>query len=302
MKSAHFERRQDAVMNHSVSGEVSRFHSWLSFFWSWLPLLRTCTARRFLLWQLTQRFIMAAYKVSSLGAVWMVLKPLFTFGIYLVVFGLIFKVRWSTAAPDSLGFSFVLPLLTGVAIHEYYASLLVDSCSILTDNRNYIKKVAFPLELLPVALTGRTLLTFCIYLLIIGVAVAISKGAAFRIELVFLLPILFALVISGLAIALFCSALGLFFPDLKHANEVAARVLFFVAPIFYPLDQVSPGLRALISLNPLTQVIELTRQCVLWGEAPPLSNLFALVAGSWLALCLGYLVFSRCRKGFADVI
>lgn len=245
---------------------------------------------------------MSAYRVSTLGAVWMVLKPLFTFGIYLVVFGLVFKVRWSTSEPDSLGFSFVLPLLTGVAIHEYYAAMIVDSCSILSDNRNYIKKVAFPLELLPVALTGRALLTFSIYLVIIGFAVAMSKGVIFWSKLIFLLPILFAMIISGLGIALLFGALGLFFPDLKHANEVIARILFFVTPIFYPLDQVQARLRLLISLNPLTQVVELTRQSLLWSETPQAGNIAALVGGSWLTLCCGYFVFVRCRRGFADVV
>lgn len=245
---------------------------------------------------------MSTYKLSSLGAVWMVIKPLFTFGIYLVVFGVIFKVRWSTSEPDSLGLSFVLPLLTGVAIHEYYASMMTQASSILSENRNYIKKVAFPLELLPLALTAKNLLTLAIYLIIIAAAVIGIRGTNVDSEVILLLPLLFVIVLSGTGIALICSTLGLFFPDFKHVNEVLAQVLFFITPIFYPLQQVPPSLRPIICLNPLTLIVEATRDVLLWGKAPNLDSALMLLFLSWLAVSLGYLVFQRCRRGFADVI
>jgi len=257
-----------------------------------------------LLVQLIRRDIAAQYKGSLLGGFWALLTPLLMLAIYTVVFGDIFKARWGTVtsgsdAPSRLDFA--LNIFCGLIVFNLVAAVLTRAPALIVGHTNYVKKVVFPLGLLPVVVLGSALAQTAIALVVL-MGVLIVSGGVVSWSAVLAPLVILPVELAVLGIAWVLAALGVFLRDLHHLVMVAVQVLMFLSPVFYPLESVPDWLRPALMINPLAWGIEALRKTVLHAQLPDWGGWVEQMA---LALALGvagYAVFRRLRPAFADVV
>jgi lipopolysaccharide transport system permease protein len=219
--------------------------------------------------------------------------------VYTVVFSVVFKARWGTGSDSKTEFALVL--FAGLLMFNLFAECINRAPALILSNVNYVKKVVYPLEILPAV----TLLSAMFHALIsLGVwllAYCLFFGVPHATAL--LLPFIvvpFVMFIMGLSWAL--ASLGVYLRDVSQLIGVVTSVLMFMSPIFYPVSALPEDYRHLLYLNPLTPVIEMTRDLLYWGKTPN----FELLCFYWLATALvawvGFAWFQKTRKGFADVL
>lgn len=254
-----------------------------------------------LLKDLTWREIRGRYRASWLGMAWSILTPLLMLSVYTFVFSVVFEARWSAAAMPAGRFDFALFVFVGVVLHGILAESLTRSPSTIVGNANYVKKVIFPLELLPVTVVGAASFHALVAFVLLLLAVMLL-GGGLHWSVVWLPVLVLPLQLMALGLAWGLAALGVFLRDTGQVTGVLSMVMMFMAPVFYPATALPEHLRGWLYLNPLTFVIEQTRGVLFAGQAPDLPML-ALFAGIALAVAqLGYWFFQRSRNGFADVL
>lgn len=246
-----------------------------------------------------KREVLGRYRGSVLGLMWSFFNPLFMLIVYTFVFSEVFKARWSAGSESKTEFALVL--FAGLIIFNLFAECINRAPGLILANPNYVKKVVFPLEILPIvglfAAFYHALISLGVWLAAYTLLFGVPYLSVLYLPLV-LLP--FALFILGLGWAL--ASVGVFLRDVAQFIGVLITVLMFLSPIFYPASALPEGYRHLLYLNPLTPVIEMTRDVLYWGKAPD----FQLLAFYWLATSviawLGFAWFQKTRKGFADVL
>lgn len=246
-----------------------------------------------------KREVLGRYRGSVMGILWSFFNPLFMLAVYTFVFSVVFNARWGSNGDSKTEFALVL--FAGLMMFNLFAECINRSPGLILSNVNYVKKVVFPLEILPAV----TLLSTLFHAII-------SLGAWFLVFItffglphatVFYLPLIvlpFLLFIMGLSWAL--ASLGVYLRDVSQFIGVITTVLMFLSPIFYPATALPESYRHLLYLNPLTPVIEQTRDVLFWGKSPD----FAMLGIYWLVTVtiawLGFVWFQKTRKGFADVL
>ncbi len=249
--------------------------------------------------KLFSREILARYQGSLLGLTWSLINPLLMLGIYTVVFSEIFKMRWGEAEGSKV--MFAVMVFSGMIVLSFFSEVLSRAPSLILNNVNYVKKVVFPLKVLSIVSVGTAAFQVCINLAILLVAVLLIQGSL-NVTAMFL-PFIFApLILLALGVSWGLSAIGVYFRDINELVIALTTVLVFLSPVFYPMSAVPEGLRRYILLNPLTFIIEQIRLVVIWGQMP---NWFGLMQYTLIALIvaiLGYILFEKSRKGFADVL
>ena len=253
---------------------------------------------RSLLRSLVIRDIETRYRGTMFGFLWIVIYPLMMLAVYAFVFGGVFNARWGGSGDMK---DFVLMLYCGLIVHAVFSETLTRSPSTILANPSYVKKVVFPLELLPFshlasavfnALIGLGLL--CVFLLIQHQSIPLT---ALYVPLVFI-PLL--LLTAGLA--WFLAALGVFFRDVGQMIGVAMSVLLFLSPIFYPASSTPALAQKLIYLNPLTFPIEELRAVLILGNQPHWLHWLAYFGVAIVVAVSGLWLFQKSRPAFADVI
>lgn len=255
---------------------------------------------RDLLRQFTRREVEGRYRGSALGIIWSLLTPLLMLVIYSVVFSVILKARWRQGAEVSQG-EFTITLFAGLIAFNVFAECLTRAPVLVVSNPNYVKKVVFPLEILPVSALWAALFhaAVSVVLLIAGKLLLTGSLSA----TLFLVPVA-ALPLIGLSLGVswFLASLGVYLRDVSHAVGIVIQVLFFLTPIFYPIDVVPPGLQTVLRLNPLFEVVESFRRLLVWQQPLDWGAWLAVTALSGVVLLLGYAWFMKTKAGFADVI
>jgi lipopolysaccharide transport system permease protein len=246
-----------------------------------------------------KREVLGRYRGSIFGLFWSFFNPLLMLAIYTFVFSEVFKARW-TAGSESKA-EFALVLFAGLIVFNLFAECINRAPALILSNPNYVKRVVFPLETLPVVGLLSALYHTLISLIVWIVAYCLLIGPPHPTAL--LLPIVFlplALLILGLSWAL--SSLGVYLRDVSQVIGVVTTVLMFLSPIFYPATALPETYRYLLYLNPLTPVIELTRDVLFWGQMPDFRTIALYWIGALGIAWIGYFWFQKTRKGFADVL
>lgn len=261
--------------------------------------VQTIWRHRQLVLQLSAREIRQRYRASMLGVLWSLLTPLFMLAIYTLVFSGIFKARWAGQA-DTHGL-FAVVLFVGTSLHGWMAEITTRTPGLIAEHTSYVKKVMFPLEVLPLVplLAG---LFQC--LLNLGVLLAalclLGSELSWHVLQLPLVLVPFGLLLLGLAWLL--AAAGVFLRDLSSITTLATAGLMFLAPVFYPMEAAPQSLQIWLRLNPLTFVIEQTRRCLIWAQAPQWDGLLLYGVIAALVAWIGFVFFQKTRKGFADVL
>ncbi|MEH6452511.1 MULTISPECIES: ABC transporter permease [Pseudomonas] len=245
------------------------------------------------------RDVLGRYRGSIMGLLWSFLNPLFMLVVYTFVFSVVFKARWGTGSDSKTEFALIL--FSGLIVFSLFAECINRAPTLIVNNPNYVKKVIFPLEILPWINLGSALFHSVISLVVWMLAYIIFFGlphiTVFYLPLV-LIPLL--LLIMGLSWAL--SSLGVYLRDVSQFIGIVTSTMMFLSPIFYPVTALPESYRWVLYLNPLTPVIEQMRNVLFWGKIPDFKILAIYTVIMLLVALLGFVWFQKTRKGFADVI
>ena len=254
---------------------------------------------RLLITQMTKREVIGRYRGSVMGLTWSFFNPILMLAVYTFVFSEIFKARWVGVDTGQGGFAILV--FVGMIVHGLFAECANRAPSLIMNNNNYVKKVVFPLEILPVITLGSALFHSCISLLVLLIAQLLIAHTIYWSALLFPL-ILVPLILGTLGISWFLASLGVFLRDVGQVITVLTTVLMFLSPVLYPVAALPEVYRPWLQLNPLTYVIEESRNVLLYGNMPDWGSLSAAILISIIIAVVGFWFFQKTRKGFADVI
>jgi lipopolysaccharide transport system permease protein len=262
-------------------------------------LLARIIRNREIIKQFTIREVIGRYRGSYLGLIWSFLNPLFLLVIYTFFFGVIFKSRWGTLGGSKLEFSLIL--FCGLTTFNIFSEVVSRSPNLMVGNANYVKKVVFPLEVLPIVALGSACVNGLISLSILLVGELLIIGNI-PWTVIFIPIVLLPLLLLTLGLSWFFASLGTFLRDVGHFIGIAIQALLFMSPVFYPQTSIPERIRFLYNLNPITHIVEDMRRIIIWGQLPDWHwTLINLIVGLVIAI-LGYAWFEKTRGGFADVI
>jgi lipopolysaccharide transport system permease protein len=254
---------------------------------------------RLLIRRLVGRELSAKWRGTLLGATWSFVTPLLTFAVYSFVFTQVFVSRWTTQHTGAQNYP--LLLFTGILTFSIFSETINRAPVLILEHAAYVKKVVFPLEILPwvillVAFINAGfgfIILICAYLAILGLPPLTAL----------LLPVVLApLCLICLGLGWLLASLGVFVRDVRHFVSVATTLLMFLSPVFYSLDGAPKGFQQLLMLNPLSIPLEGVRAVLFWGELPDAGSFaISLLEGFSIAI-IGWVWFAKTRKAFADVL
>lgn len=265
-----------------------------------LTLVRSVFAQRRLILQLAQRDVSGRYRGSMGGIGWSLLTPLLMLAVYTFVFSVVFKARWGIDAGEEKGM-FALIIFVGILTHGVFAECVNKSPTLLLSHANYVKRVVFPLEILPVVVLLSALFHLAVSCVVLLVALLFVQGGIPPTAALFPI-ILVPLLLTTLGLTWFLSALGVYIRDIGQFTAILTMVMMFLAPVFYPVSALPEHIRPWLYLNPLTFIIEQARNVLLWGSMPDWIGLLKHLAIGMAVACGGFWAFQKMRRGFADVL
>ena len=234
--------------------------------------------------------IRGKYKNSFLGVLWSFLNPLLQIAVYAIVFPLILRNTQE---------NYVIFLCCGLIPWTFFSTAITRSASTMIENGNIIKKVYFPREILPISVVTSEAINFIISTIII-MAFVIFGGLGITKYILFYPLVLLAQYIIVLAISFVISSVTVYFRDLQHLIGVALQLLFYATPIVYSADTIPESFKWVLQINPMTYIINGYRAIFYEQQAPDLIPIFILIGVGIVACIIGYLIFNKLQKRFAE--
>lgn len=252
----------------------------------------------FLFRQLLSRELASRYRTTSLGTVWLVLQPLLMLCVYTLVFSGIFQVRWANTTSTA---DFALVLFAGLLVFNFFSEVLVTAPMLIAGQPNYIKKVVFPAAMLPIVRVAAAMVTALVSLGVLLVAQWWVYGSVPPRAIIAPL-VLFEMIPMMLGIAWIISSVGVYLRDLSQFIGIIASVMLFLSPIFFPPSSIPAKLWFVVELNPLVKPMEVLRALTVQSEVIDWLGLCAHFLVSVVFAWLGFALFKRLARGFADVL
>jgi len=268
-----------------------------------MNLFLTLILKKDLLWQFLVRNVKARHRGSVLGAFWLLANPLLMLGLYVFAFGVVFGGRF-TDSPSESTLDYALGVFLGLNVLGLISGIIGSSPSIIVSQPNFVKKVVFPLEILPAATMGALAYDLLISfgLCLIGVLLV---GPGLSLSCLYAPIIIFPVLMIALGLAWFFSALGVFIRDVTQMGSFLGLALLYASGVFYSAakaESTAPAIWTFLQWNPLLRIIDSLRQVILWGGQPDWFGVgYAWIFGS-LVLLFGAWFFNRLRPAFADVL
>lgn len=265
-----------------------------------INLSKILIQKRDLIWQMSKRDVIGRYKGSFLGLAWSLFNPILMLTVYTFVFSVIFKSRWGSDTNEGYA-DFAIILFTGLIVFNLFSECVNKSTCLITSNVNYVKKVVFPLEILPVVSLLAALFHAAISLIVLFIAILVFKQQL-HLTIILLPLIIIPVILSILGLSWVLASLGVFIRDVPQTISLIVTILMFLSPVFYPLSALPVSFQKIVMLNPLAFMIEEARKVVYFGIEPNWLMLgINMVIG--LIICLaGFVFFQKTKKGFADVL
>lgn len=263
-------------------------------------LLASLWRNRQLTLQMTKREVVGRYKGSVMGLLWSFLNPVFMLVVYTLVFSGVFKARWGVGE-DETKTQFAIVLFVGLIVHGLFAEVLNRAPGLILGNVNFVKKVVFPLDILPVISMGAALFHSLISLLVLLVAFVLFNGYL-HWTVIFIPLVMLPLIILTLGLAWMLASLGVFLRDVGQTIGIVMTVMLFSSPVFYPITALPEAFRPWLMANPLTFIIEQARAVLVFGHLPNWTGLLIYFLVAIFIAWLSYAWFQKTRKGFANVL
>jgi len=254
---------------------------------------------KYLLSTLIKKDIEQRYKGSVLGILWAILVPLLMLAIYTFVFSEIFHAKWNIASDDK--YEFAMVLFCGLSAFNMVSEIMSRSTNLIADNTNYVKKVIFPLELLPVVITFSALFNCVISYAILILAKLLLTGEV-SVTIYQMIILFIPLCIFCVGISLNISALSVYLKDIRNVISILVMILMYISPVFFSLSAVPAKFRILCEINPMTYIIENFRNVVLYGQNVNVIYFVKSLIISVGLFIIGSVIFERTKVGFADVL
>lgn len=249
--------------------------------------------------ELTRRDILGRYRGASFGLLWSLISPFFLLLIYTFAFGTVMGNRWPQVEDGKTSFSIIL--FAAMIVHGFFSECLVKSPTLVTSNPNFVKRVIFPIDILPWPLvlsalfhTGTTLLVFLVLRLVMDGQVAWTT--------VFFPFVMLPLVVLCLAMSWFLAALGVYLRDITQVTPLLSMAMMFLSTAMMPLHTVPENYRWVFILNPLSFIIDQARAVLLWNQLPDWRGLAIYLSVAFVLLYAARYFFATTRRGFADVL
>ncbi len=265
----------------------------------WESPLAALLRNKPLIWELSKREVQGRYRGASFGMAWSVISPFLMLGVYAFAFGTVMKSRWPQQAGGDHPYAVIL--FVGLIMHGFLAECLTRAPTLVVGNPNYVKRVVFPIDVLPWPMMFSALfhaLTNAVVLAILMLALE-----HYLHPTLLLLPLIFLpLGLLAMGLSWMLASVGVYFRDISQVMPVVATALLFLSSAIIPITILSPELQALFNLNPLTFFIDEARMVVLMGQWPNWAALALATAGGWLVAWVGHAWFMATQRGFADVL
>lgn len=248
---------------------------------------------------LTRREIAGRYQGSLLGRFWSFFVPLMMLGVYTFVFSVVFQARWPASSGSRTEFALIL--FAGLTLFNVFAESVARAPSLIVGNPNFVKKVIFPLEILPFVALLTSLFHGAVNLLVWALFFVLLKGLP-PLTILWLPVILLPLAALTLGTTYLFASVGVYFRDIGQIIGVAITAGMFLTPIFYAASALPELYQMIIWLNPLTYYVEQGRNLLIFGLAPAWMASLIAYGLALLVLWLGFATFQKLRRGFADVL
>ena len=257
-----------------------------------MKLLKNLYNYRELLKTNVKKDVGGKYKNSFLGVLWSYINPLLQIAVYAFVFQIIMRSNIE---------NYAVYLCCALVPWQYFSSVVLRGAATIIDNGNIIKKVYFPREILPISIVTSEGINFLIStLIILGFVIVSGIGLSVNIFWYFLIVIIQYII--SLGISFIVSSLSVYFRDLLHLLGVFMQLLFYATPIVYSAQDVPASFRWLLKINPMSYLIEGYRT-IFYDKMPPNFQSLGIALLMGIVLCvIGYFVFRKLEKGFAEEI
>jgi lipopolysaccharide transport system permease protein len=265
-----------------------------------VAIFTSLRTNRQLIWQMTKREIAGRYRGSLIGGAWSFIYPLLMLAIYTFVFSVVFKSRWGGDKNESKT-EFAIILFAGMIVYNIFSEVVNRAPSLIIANTNFVKKVVFPLEILPWVSMGASLFHAGASLLVLLVAQLLFKTSIPWTILLFPF-VLLPLIMFSMGLAWFLASTGVFVRDVGQITSVITTILMFLSALFYPITALPPEYQSWLRFNPLVSIISESRKVLVLAVYPDWSDWAVLFCISLLVAFTGFWWFQKVRKGFADVI
>lgn len=253
---------------------------------------------RDLIAMMVNRDLVGKYRGSMLGLIWPILNPVGHLLLYTFVFSIILKVKFGQ---DSSTANFAIYLMTGLTAWLAFTESLTRASTAILEVPNLVKRVVFPLEILPLVIVTSSAITACVSFLIVMVGASFYTGCLHATVVYFPLVLLSQLLFTG-GLCWLSASVGVFMQDLRHFMSLGLSVWMYATPIVYPASAFPASLKFLGWINPMAGIIGDYRRIIIEGTPPDWSiYIYYTVVGLalWVA---GYYFFSKTKMSFADVM
>ena len=254
---------------------------------------------RSLTMEMTRRDVLGRYRGASFGLLWSLISPFLMLVIYTLAFGYVLKSRWPGTSGNIADFAMLL--FMGLIVHGFFAECLNRSPLLIVGNSNLVKRIVFPLDVLPWTVMLSALFHAFTNSLVFVLLNLLLRGEAHPTAL--LLPLVFLpLAIGMLGLGWILSSISVFLRDISQVTGVLATALLFLSSAIIPVETLPDRYQTVFKLNPLTFIIDEARDVAFWGRMPDWLGLLWYALGALAFAYLGYAVFQKTRRGFADVL
>lgn len=264
-----------------------------------VALLSSLYANRSLIYSLTKREVVGRYRGSVMGLAWSFFNPVLMLAVYTFVFSVVFKARWAGGSESKTEFALVL--FAGLMVFNLFAECVNRAPTLILSNVNYVKKVIFPLEILPVVAFGSATFHLFINILVWLLFYLVFFGLP-TVTILLLPVVLIPLILMTLGVSWLLASLGVYLRDVSQIVGVITTVLMFLSPIFFPIAALPEQYQPLLQLSPLTFVVEQARDVMIWNKQVLWRDWGIQTILSVCVVWLGFAWFQKTRKGFADVL
>lgn len=271
---------------------------WRSLWRALVYPVRSVAANRSLIRTMVRRDVLGRYRGSYGGAFWTVLNPLLLMATYFFVFGVVLRTRFG-GDPSRSGFA--LYFLAGMLPWLAFSEAAGRAPTVMLEHRNFVKKLVFAIETLPVNLVVSGLVSEAFGLLIFTLAFLLARGGV-PLSVLWLPALLIPQVLFTAGVCWFFAALGVFVRDLGQIIGFLLTLWFFLTPICYPEASLPPAAVPVLSQNPMFVLVRGYRAVFLEGQAPAFSSLWKLWLVSAAVFVLGHAWFYKLRRSFADIL
>ncbi|MBQ8297438.1 MAG: ABC transporter permease [Ruminococcus sp.] len=253
--------------------------------------LREIYDYRQMIFSLVRKDLRGRYKGSVLGFLWTFINPLLQLVVYTVVFSYIL--------PTNID-KYYLYLFVGLIPWIFFSASITGGSSSIVAQKDLIKKIYFPRQVIPISYVTSCFVNMLLSFIVIFIVVLIS-GVGFNPLALLCLPVIMLVeYILALGMAMLSSAITVYFRDLEHILGIITMAWMYMTPIMYDKSIVPQQLIPIFNLNPMTHVIECYRDVLYYKQIPELTSLVSSFALGLLFLVLGYLVFQKLQKHFAE--